>query len=79
MTDRELAQRLFDALKRITRYSSPQELERIAERKYGLDGAEAIEMAYENVLEEARQAVRGVRRPADKKPLQQDPEQGGQG
>jgi hypothetical protein len=56
-------QRLYDALKRITRYQSPDHLRRTAERKYGLDGDEAIEMAYENVLNEARSAISGLRRP----------------
>ena len=56
-------QRLYDALKRITRYQSPDDLRRVSERKYGLDGDEAIEMAYENVLNEARSAIKGLRRP----------------
>jgi hypothetical protein len=59
----EREQRLFDALKRITRYMSPDELRRTSEKKYGLDGEEAIEMAYENVLQEARDAIKGLRRP----------------
>jgi hypothetical protein len=53
--DRE--RHLFDALKRITKYMSPDELRRISERKYGLDGDEAIEMAYDNVLNDARTAM----------------------
>lgn len=59
----EREQRLFDALKKITAYHSPDELRRVSERKYGLEGDEAIEMAYENVLNEARQAIKGLRRP----------------
>jgi hypothetical protein len=59
----EREQRLFDALKTITRYSSPDELRRTAEKRYGLDGEEAIEMAYENVLQTARDAIKGMRRP----------------
>jgi hypothetical protein len=58
-----LEQRLYDALKLITRYEPPDKLRRIAERRYGLTGEEAIEMAYENVLFEARNAVLGMRRP----------------
>ncbi len=61
MNSREL--RLFDALKRIASYSSPEEPEREAEKKYGLRPHEAIAMAYENVIEEARQATKGMRRP----------------
>jgi hypothetical protein len=59
----EREQRLYDALKRITAYHSPDELRRVSQRKYGLDGDDAIEMAYENVLEEARHAIKGMRRP----------------
>lgn len=66
MTEREL--RLFDALKRITRYNSPDELRRVSEKRYGLDGSEAIEMAYENVLQEARNAIKGIRRLAPTPP-----------
>ena len=57
-------QRYFDALKRIaTGYQTVEQLRRNAEREYGLDPAEAIEMAYENVIEEAKRAVKGRRRP----------------
>lgn len=54
--------RYWDALKRITMYDSPERLKNRAERDYGLSGDEAIEMAYENVLNEARLAVKGRRR-----------------
>lgn len=57
-------QRLYDALKRIAQYESPAKLRRTAERSYGLSPDEAIEMAYENVIEEAKQAIKGVRRPS---------------
>lgn len=58
--------KLFDALKRITRYSDPDQLRKRAEKLYGLSFEEAIEYAYDNVREEAAQAVKGVRikRPA---------------
>lgn len=56
-------QRLFDALKRISRYESPEKLRRNAEKDYGLDADEAIEMAYENVINEAKSAIKGMRRP----------------
>jgi hypothetical protein len=64
MTDLEL--RLWTALKTITCYDTPDKLRRRAQRDYGLDGAEAIEYAYENVLQEARNAIKGVRRPKPK-------------
>ena len=56
-------QRYFDALKRIAAYMSPERLQRDAENLYGISGAEAIEMAYENVLNDARMATKGKRRP----------------
>lgn len=62
----ETEQRLWDALKRITSYMPPEKLEKVCEKKYGLERDEAIEMAYENVLAEAARAIKGVRRPKDK-------------
>lgn len=56
-------QQLYDALKRITAYMPPEKLEKVCEKRYGLERDEAIEMAYENVLEEAKQAIKGMRRP----------------
>lgn len=60
------AQRLYDALKRITRYQSPEWIEKHAWSEYGLEsGDEAISMAYENVIFEAKAAIRGMRRPGE--------------
>ena len=56
-------QRYFDALKRITKYQSPERLAASAERQYGLSPHEAIEMAYDNIQGEAAAAIRGKRRP----------------
>jgi hypothetical protein len=57
-------QRLYDALKRITKYQSVASIRRYAARDWGLDDPdEAIEYAYENVIEEAKRAIRGMRRP----------------
>lgn len=58
-------QRYFDALKRIAAYTPPDRMKRDEERGngYGLDPHEAVEMAYENVIEEAKRATRGKRRP----------------
>lgn len=55
--------RLCDALKRIASFDSPEWMRKNAERAYGLSPEEAIEMAYENVIEEARSAIKGIRRP----------------
>lgn len=63
MTIAEKAQRYFDALKRIASYDSPEKLSRNSEREYGLDAAQAIEMAYDNVRQEAKAAIAGQRRP----------------
>ncbi len=63
-TSNELA--YFDALKRIASYTPPEKMRRDNERGqgYGLDAEEEIEMAYENVIQEAKNAVRGKRRPS---------------
>ena len=64
MTDAQAA-RLYDALRRIASYDSPEKLRRNSWRAYGLDDpSEAIEFAYENVLAETKAAIRGMRRPA---------------
>ena len=54
----------FNALKRIAAYQSPSKLHRSADKQYGLSGSEAIEMAYENVIEEAKRAIKGKRAPS---------------
>lgn len=64
MTPKQVEQfnRMRDTLIRIAReYQTPDQLRRNADRDYGLDFSEAIEMAYENIQGEARAAVRGVR------------------
>jgi hypothetical protein len=44
-----------------TGYQTPDQLRKNARKQYGLDGAEAIEFAYENIQEQARQTVKGIR------------------
>lgn len=59
-------QRLYDALKKIACYVEPGNLRRIrlnATKLYGLSEEEAIEMIHENVLQEAKNATKGMRRP----------------
>ena len=57
-------QRYFDALKRISKYQPPERLKKNAWRDYGLDdGNEAVEMAYENTIQEAKNALGSRRRP----------------
>jgi hypothetical protein len=53
----------FIVLKRIARYMDTEELHRRGEKLYGVSGPEAVEMAYENVLAEARGAIKGKRAP----------------
>lgn len=61
--DETKARRMYDALRQIASYTQPGKLRRTAQKEYGLDPEEAIEMAYENVIEEAKGAIRGMRRP----------------
>lgn len=56
-------QRYFDALKRIARgYQTSDQLRRSA-GQYGLSHTEELEMAYENIQQEAKRAIHGKRRP----------------
>jgi hypothetical protein len=58
-TDLEL--KLYGALHRIARdYQSASRL--IRHGDCGLSGPEALEMAYENIQQEAENAIRGIRR-----------------
>lgn len=54
---------MWATLKEISKYQSPQKLKRRAKKQYGLSGDEAIEMAYENVIELAKRAVAGIKKP----------------
>ena len=58
-------QRYFDVLKRITLYRSVEQLHKRAEKDYGLPFSEVLEFAYENVIIEAKSAIRGKRRPKE--------------
>lgn len=66
-------ERFHAALVRISKYMPPEKLHRQAEKLYGLEGREAIEMAYENVLEEAKAALKGYRKPSAKKATKEQP------
>ncbi len=57
----------FLALKRIAAYMDPEVLQRKGEAMYGVSGQEAVAMAYQNVLDEARQVIRGKRMPKERK------------
>lgn len=63
-------QKYFDALKRITKYQTPDQLKRRHWKDWGLeDASEAIEMSYENIQQEARDAIKGKRRPHERETL----------
>ena len=53
--------RLYDAMKRIQKYMTPDQIRRDAKREMGLDYEEYLEMSYENIQAEAKRAVHGVR------------------
>jgi len=74
----DLEAKLYASLKRITAYAWPDELHRTAERDYGLPAAEVIEMAYENVLVEAKAATKGIRLPRKPKAAAIGAAQGGE-
>lgn len=65
---------LFDALKRITKYDSASRLLKHGERDWGCSGNEALEMAYENIQQTAKIAIKGVRLP---KPISPTPQETG--
>ena len=58
-------QRYYDALKRITQYDNPDKLRKNSEKDYGLEFEEAIEYSYENIQQEAKNAIFKKRRPKD--------------
>ena len=64
MTNEQL---YYDTLKRIAKgYMTPEQLRRRAEKEYGIDYEDALEMSYDNLQCEAADAIRGKRRPKDK-------------
>lgn len=56
-------QRYFDALRLITSYQSVERLRKDSQSDWGLPFEEALAYAYENVINHARLAIRGKRRP----------------
>ena len=53
--------KMRNALIEITEYQTPDKLRKYFEKDWGLDFHEAIEMAYENIQETAKVAVKGIR------------------
>lgn len=54
--------RFHFALLQIAAYMSPGQLRRQAQKEYGLSFEESLEMAYENIQDEAKAALRGYRK-----------------
>lgn len=63
MTKAQIKQfnQMLATLKRIKAYQTPKQLARSSGPNYGLDYTEALEYAYENVLEEARRGSARIR------------------
>jgi hypothetical protein len=59
--DRKHFEQMRYALLRIKSYSTPKQLRKDSQI-YGLDYEEALEMAYENVLQEAKAGLKGIRK-----------------
>ena len=55
--------RFWRALHTISKYMPLRELQKKSERVYGLPPSEATEYAYENVLNTARDSIKGTRKP----------------
>jgi hypothetical protein len=54
----------YDTLKRIAKeYMTTEQLQRRAEKMYGVSYHEALEMSYDNIQGAAADAIRGKRRP----------------
>ena len=62
--------RMYEALKRITRYQTPSQLRRSSGKQWGLGYEEAMEYAYENIQQEAKDGLKGVRLPKLPRPSQ---------
>jgi hypothetical protein len=62
MSKSELAIKMYNALKRIAKgYQTPDQLRRNCDKQYGLGFEESLEMAYENLQQEAKDGIKGIR------------------
>ena len=59
---------MYIALQRIKKYDTPERMRRESEKDWGLQFDECIEMAYENIQQEAKNGLKGVRIPESLKP-----------
>ena len=55
----------YSTLRKIAAADTPKYLRRFSGEAYGLSYEEALEMAYENLISEAKSAVHGKRRPIE--------------
>lgn len=53
--------RMLLALKTITQYQSPEKLKKDSEKDWGLGYEEALEGAYDNIQQQAKSAVKGIK------------------
>ncbi len=53
--------KMRNALIEITKYQTPNKLRSDSEKDWGVEFEEAIEMAYENIQQTAKSAVKGIR------------------
>lgn len=61
-TQKHQFNRMRETLRRIaSEYQTPDQIRRDPANRFGLEVAEAIEMAYENIQEDAKTAIKGVR------------------
>lgn len=56
-----LARQLGPLAEQLANYETSRAVLRTAERRYGLDGAEALEMAYDNLKADARRVLTSLR------------------
>lgn len=64
MTTKQLVQynRMVAALVTIHKlYQTPAQLKKNSQKQYGIDYVEALEMAYENIQNDAKFAVKGIK------------------
>ncbi len=61
-----------EAVKIIANYQTPEELRKNADSEYGLDYEEALEMAYENILNTAKMAVKRKKAVPNKKTIKKE-------
>jgi hypothetical protein len=53
--------RMYNALREITQYQTPEKLKKDSRNDWGLDYEESLEMAYENIQQTAKDAIKGIR------------------